>query len=137
MIYLAKQKPRPADLIVIRDPSRFSRDQIHAQRYRARRRSDGWQILSMNDDIPSGPLGHIFESLIDWKTETYLLDLRAIPMRGLRYIAERGCMPVGGVFQGYIAHDVQIGTYHDGTIRHGRKPEIDPKLAPLVVRRLR
>jgi DNA invertase Pin-like site-specific DNA recombinase len=133
MIYLAKQKPRPADLIVIWDLSRFSRDQIHAQLYRAQLRSDGWQILSMNDDIPSGPLGHIFESLIDWKNETYLLDLRVNTMRGLRYIAERGCIPVGGVCHGYIPHDVQIGTYHDGAIRYGRKPEIDPKIAPLVI----
>ena len=64
MIYLAKQKPRPAKLIVIWDLSRFSRDQIHTQLYRAQRRSDGWQILSMNDKIPSGPIGYLFESVI-------------------------------------------------------------------------
>jgi DNA invertase Pin-like site-specific DNA recombinase len=133
MVYLAKQKPRPADLLVIWDLSRFSRDQIQAQLYRAQLRSDGWQILSMNDEIPYGPLGHIFESLTDWKNEQYLIDLRANTIRGLRYVAERGCIPVGTVCHGYIAKSIQIGAYRDGRLRFGRKPEIDPKAAPLVV----
>jgi DNA invertase Pin-like site-specific DNA recombinase len=133
MVYLAKQKPRPADLLVIWDLSRFSRDQIQAQLYRAQLRSDGWQILSMNDEIPCGPLGHIFESLTDWKNEQYLIDLRANTIRGLHYVAERGCIPVGAVCHGYTSHSIQIGTYRDGRTRYGRKPEIDPKVAPLVV----
>jgi hypothetical protein len=56
----------------------------------------GWQILSMNDDIPAGPLGRIFEALIDWKNEQFLTDLRANTICGLRYIADQGCVPTSG-----------------------------------------
>ncbi|GAB4537132.1 MAG: hypothetical protein Kow0063_23450 [Anaerolineae bacterium] len=134
MIYLAKQKPRPADLLIIWEFSRFARNQDHAQFYRAQLRMDGWQILSMKDDIPAGRLGRIFEALVDWKNEQFLMDLRVNTIRGLRFIAERGCLPVGTVTKGYIFQEVQIGTYRDGTPRMGRKPEPDPEVAPLIVK---
>ena len=134
MIYLARQKPRPADLLIIWSFARFARDQDDSLFYRAELRINGWQILSMMDDIPSGCLGRIFEALIDWKNERFLKDLRANTIRGLRYIAEQGCLPGGKMCRGYTTREVQIGTRHDGTPRMGRKPELDPDVEPLVVK---
>lgn len=134
MVHLAKRKPRPADLLIVWEFSRFARNQTHSQLYRAQLRHDGWQILSMNDDIPAGPLATIFEALIDWKNEQYLIDLRANTKRGLLYIAERGCLPVASLCKGYTHREEPLGAYRDSTPRMGRKPCIDPAVAPLVVR---
>lgn len=134
MIYLSRQKPRPADLLIIWDFSRFARDQDQSLLYTAELRINGWKILSMNDDIPSGSMSRIYEALIHWKNEQYLNDLRAHTIRGLFFVAEQGCVPVGPICTGYTSHEVFIGTYKDGTPRMGRKPEIDPGLQQLIVR---
>jgi site-specific DNA recombinase len=134
MIHLAKQKPRPADILIIWEFSRFARNQDHAHFHRAELRMNGWQILSMKDDIPAGPMSRIYEALIDWKNEQLLIDIRMNTMRGLRYIAEQGCLPVGKVAKGYTFGEKQIGTHHDGTPRMGRKPEPDPEVAPRIVK---
>jgi len=134
MIHLARQKPRPADLLIIWEFGRFARNQDDAQFYTAELRMNGWHILSMNDDIPSGSMGRIFEAMIHWKNEQFLIDLRANTLRGLRFIAEQGCVPVGPVGKGYTFREVQIATYQDGTPRMGRKPEPDPQVAPLVIK---
>lgn len=134
MIYLARQKPRPADILIIWEFSRFARNQDHSQFYRAELRMNDWQLLSMKDDIPSGPMGRIYEALIDWKNEQFLIDLRANTIRGLRFIAEKECLPVGTIGKGYTHHEVQIGMYRDGEPRMGRKPDPDPQIAPLIVK---
>ncbi|MBN1890589.1 MAG: recombinase family protein [Thermoflexales bacterium] len=134
MIYLAKQKPRLADLLIIWDFSRFARNQIHSQLYKAQLRADGWQILSMKDELPLGPFAIIFEAMTDWRNEQFLEDLRENTKRGLRFIAERGCVPVGAICKGYTFREEQIATYHDGTSRMGRKPELDPEVGLLVIK---
>lgn len=134
MIHLARQKPRQADMIVIWEFSRFARNQTDSQLYRAELRKNGWQLLSMKDDIPPGPMGKIFEALIDWKNEQFLIDLRANTRRGLRYIAEQGCVPNGPIAKGYTIQEKEIGVRKDGVIRMGRHPVIDPDVAPLVIK---
>lgn len=134
MIYLSKQESRQGDLIVIWDYSRFARNMDHAQLYRAELRHYGWQIYSMRDEVPTGPMSRLYEVLIDWKNEQFLIDLRANTRRGLRFIAERNCVPVGQIAKGYNHRQEQLGNYKDGRIRFGRKPEIDPEVAPLVIR---
>jgi hypothetical protein len=49
MIYLSRQKPRPADLLIIWDFSRFARDQDQSLLYTAELRINGWKILSMEE----------------------------------------------------------------------------------------
>jgi len=134
MMHLARQEPRPADILIIWSFARFARNQDHSNFYRTELRMHGWRILSMQDDIPGGPLSRIYEALIDWKNEQYLVDLRANTIRGLRFIAERGCLPGGQVCKGYKCRQVPIGTQRDGSPRMGRKPEPDPKVAPLIVK---
>jgi DNA invertase Pin-like site-specific DNA recombinase len=133
MAHIARQQPRKGDMVVIWDFSRFGRSQDNQLFYTAEMRMNGWVIYSYNDDIPSGSLGRVFESLIAWKNEQFLLDLRLNTIRGLAYIAERGCVPVGTVGKGYKAKLISLdSTKQDGTLRMGRKPEIDPQTAPLI-----
>lgn len=132
MIYLAKRPSREADMIIIWDYSRFARNMDHAQLHRAEFRSHGLQIHSMKDEVPSGPMSKLYEVLIDWKNEQFLIDLRANTKRGLTYVAERGCVPTGQIAKGYSYRQEQIGAYKDGRIRYGRKPEIDPHCQPLI-----
>jgi hypothetical protein len=79
-------------------------------------------------------MSRIYEALIHWKNEQYLNDLRAHTIRGLFFVVEQGCVPVGPICIGYTSHDVFIGTYKDGTPRMGRRPEIDPGVQQLIVR---
>jgi DNA invertase Pin-like site-specific DNA recombinase len=134
MIYLARQKPRPAEILIVWEFSRFARNQIHAQLHLAELRVNGWKVLSIKDNIPSGSMAPIFESLIHWKNEQFLIDLRANTLRGLRLIAEQNCLPGGALSKGYTYKEKQIAIHKDGTPRMGRKPIIDPQIAPLVVK---
>ena len=133
MAHIARQQPRKADMLVIWDFSRFGRDQNSQLFYTAEMRMNGWLIYSYKDDIPSGSLGRVFEGLIAWKNEQFLTDLRLNTIRGLSFIAERGCVPVGTVGKGYLVKQVPLGSLQkDGTPRMGRKPEIDPQIEPLI-----
>lgn len=133
MIYLAGQLPRIADLIIVYDYSDLGRDQLKAHLYRAKLRHNGWEIISINDRIPNGPLSSLYEAILDWKNEQSLIDLRANTRRGLFYIAEQGCLPTGQPCKGYVIIRKQIGIFRDGMPRIGRKPELDPEIAPLVI----
>lgn len=134
LLYLAKQGPQTAEVIMVVDLSRFSRNQIHAQLYRAQLRKDGWKILSLNDNIPDDmTLAPIFEAMIDWKNEQFIRDLKEKTNAGLRYLAEQGCLPGGKVVKGYHFLEKTIGFYQNGDPRIGRKPEPDD-LAKLVTR---
>jgi DNA invertase Pin-like site-specific DNA recombinase len=134
MFYLARQNLRPADLLILWDFSRFARSFDQCQFYCAELRVKGWQILSMTDEIPSGPIQRIYEAFIEWKDELARSDLRVHTIRGLRFIVEQGCIPTGSVVKGYTTVSTPIGMKADGTPRIGRKPEIDPDIAPLVIR---
>lgn len=52
---------------------------------------------------------------------------------GLQHVAEQGCFPGGQIAKGYTYSHKQIGYYRDEMPRSGRKPEIDPVIAPLVM----
>jgi hypothetical protein len=134
LVHLARRKPREADLLVIWAYARFGRNQNHSPFYRAELRLNGWQILSMTDNIPLGDLAPVFEALIDWKNTQFLIDLKVGTIRGLRYIAECGCVPTGQICLGYTAKEKPIGVKKSGAPRMGRKPEIHPTKGPLVIR---
>lgn len=136
MMASSRQKPREADIIIIWDFSRFARNLDDSPFYRADLRRNGWKLLSMNDDIPAGRISSIVETLIDWKNEQYLIDIRVNTKRGLRFIADQGCLPTGLLAKGYNFVKVQISETmkkQDGTPRTGRKPVIDPEIEPLIV----
>jgi site-specific DNA recombinase len=134
MVHLARQKQRQAEMLIVWAYARFGRNSMESQFYRAEMRMHGWQVLSMTDNIPSGELAPIFEALIDWKNEQFLIDLRASTVRGLTYIAETGCVPNGLICLGYKSEEMPIGVKRDGNARMGRKPIFDPDKAPLIQR---
>jgi site-specific DNA recombinase len=82
MMSLARQEPRPVDGIVLWAFSRFARNQLDAQFYKADLRKRGYVILSKMDDIPGNEMAPIYEAFIDWKNQRFLDDLSADVKRG-------------------------------------------------------
>lgn len=132
LLYLAEQEPKTAEMIMIVDLSRFSRYQVDAQLYRGQLRKAGWKILSLHDNIPDdSTLAPLIEAANDWKNEQVVIDLKEKTNLGLRYVAEKGCLPGGSVVKGYDLLEITIGSYKTGDPRIGRKPEPN-KTAELV-----
>ena len=52
--------------IIVWKFSRFARDIDDSQFYRADLRQHGYEIYSLNDQVPSGLDGRLFEAAIDW-----------------------------------------------------------------------
>src|SRR5215467_5010158 len=77
MLSLARQDVRQVDGIVLWSFSRFARDQLDAQLYKAELRKLGYVVLSKSDDIPANELAPVYEAFIDWKNQRFLDDLSA------------------------------------------------------------
>ncbi len=128
MMAASRQQPPPVRAIVIRDWSRFSRDDLEAQFFSADLRLRGYQLVSVHDDIPQGEFQGIFESFVRWKNWRYLVDLQANVMKGLDNAVfsevvvdgqlRRGFSGGGFPPVGYERRQVQIGTKPSG------KPQI-------------
>lgn len=120
--------------VVVWRYNRFARSVDNAQFYRADIRTRGYIFYSLNDNVPEGPMGRLFEAAIDFKDEQYLEDLSEDVKRGLRDLIEiHRCVP--GVAPRGIAREKVIISYRrDGTphIAHRWKP--DPDLAPRVLK---
>src|SRR5579862_9616204 len=95
MLSLARQEPRPVDGIAVWAFSRFTRNQLDAQFYKADLRKRGYVIVSKIDDIPNNEMAPIYEAFIDWKNQRFLDDLSADVRRGQHFIVERGTGRVG------------------------------------------
>jgi site-specific DNA recombinase len=135
MISLSKSKSSKAKTIVFWAASRFGRNADDASYYRALLRRNGWKLISITDQIPDdSPYSRLMETFIDMANEHYLTELSSNTIRGLEYIANQGCVPVGAIPFGYQYEIKQIGTYKDGRPRNGRKPIVDEKTANLVKR---
>lgn len=131
MVAQAKLDPKPAKTIVMYDMKRFARNSDDGPFYRSMLRREGWKLVFIEDKIPEDPfLGRLMEVVLDLMAEQQLYDIRAGTIRGLRFIAEQGCLPIGQPAVGYVCVDVPLGgVKKDGTLRMGRKPEIDPRYA--------
>lgn len=120
--------------VVVWKYNRFSRNIDNAQFYRAEIRSLGYIFYSLNDEIPDGPAGRIFEALIDYKDEQYLIDLSIDVKRGLRdLVRTHGCVP-GVPPRGFKREPVMIGQRRNGSAHIGHRWVPDPETAPLVLR---
>ena len=112
--------------------NRFARNVDNAQFYRAELRSRGYIFYSLNDTIPDGPEGRIFEALIDYKDEQFLLDLSLDVKRGLHdLVAVYGCVP-GVPPTGFMREKVIIGERRDGSQHVAARWVPDPLIAPRV-----
>lgn len=131
-IYHFRQPGCPETGLLLWSYSRFARDIDDAQFYRADLRRRGFTIHSINDDIPDGPMGRLFEAAIDWKNEQFLEDLSRDVRRGLRNLVEKfGAVP-GTPPRGFRRAAVAIGSRRDGKTHTVHRWEPDPELAPLV-----
>ena len=132
MIHLSRQEPRPVEGIVLWSFSRFARNLLDAQFFKADLRRRGYKIISMTDDLPGGDLDVIIEALYDWKHEQYLKDLSRNVKRTLHELA-RGGYSVGGFPpRGYKVEKVQIGLKRNGQPRYASKWVPDLNWAPVV-----
>ncbi len=103
--------------VVVWSNSRFARNSIHAQFYRSEIRKLGYKFHSLTDKVLDGPEAIIFEALIDYKNEQFLVDLSIDVKRGLRdLVKNHGCVP-GAAPTGFRREPVLIGTHRDGKPR--------------------
>lgn len=118
--------------LVIWNFQRFARDIDDAQFHRADLRRRGYVLHSINDEIPEGPMGRLFEAAIDWKNEQFLIDLSIDVKRGLRNLVERyGAIP-GTPPRGFVRQPVDIGERRDGRPHQVHRWAPDPDIAPRV-----
>jgi site-specific DNA recombinase len=120
--------------VVVWKYNRFARSVDNAQFFRAEIRTLGYIFHSMNDKVPDGPMGRLFEAAIDFKDEQYLTDLSLDVKRGLQNLVERyGCVP-GSHPRGFMREPVTIGLRRDGTPHIAHKWLPDPDFIPRVRR---
>lgn len=112
--------------------SRFAREFDDSQFYRADLRRRGYLFYSLNDELPDGSIGRLFEAVIDWKNSTFLEDLSRDAKRGLREIVKNyGAVP-GTPPRGFKREPVIVGRRRGGRehVLHRWAP--DPDLVPKV-----
>lgn len=118
--------------LVIWNYQRFAREIDDSQFFRADIRRRGYIFYSLNDDVPEGPMGRVYEALLDWKNEQFLLDLSSDVKSGLRSLVERyGAIP-GTPPRGFARKQIQISTHRDGRPRIAHRWEPDPNLIPII-----
>jgi hypothetical protein len=118
--------------LVIWSYSRFARDIDDSQFFRADLRRRGYVLYSLNDDIPDGPMGRLFEAAIDWKNEQFLEDLSRDVKRGLYdLVRTHGAVP-GTPPVGFVRQAIELGVRRDGRPRVGNRWVIDDGLAGKV-----
>jgi site-specific DNA recombinase len=132
LMSMSRQEPRPIDGIVLWSFSRFARDQLDAQFYKAELRKRGYAVLSKTDDIPNNEMAPIYEAFIDWKNQRFLDDLSADVRRGLGYIVEQGYWPGGRPSVGYRTEPEVIGQRRNGEPRLGQRIVKDNTVADRV-----
>jgi DNA invertase Pin-like site-specific DNA recombinase len=118
--------------VAVWDLARFARDQDAAQFYRSLLRRAGVAVISLNDNIPDGPLARIVESVIDFSSEHYVATLRANVKRGQRGILALGFIPGAQPPVGYRAAREQFGVRRSGEPRYGVRWVLDEERAPAV-----
>ena len=134
MIHLSRTASRRVDGLVLWSFSRFARNLLDAQFYKADLRRKGYVIISMTDDLPGGDFDPIMETLYDWMHEQYLKDLSRNVKRTLHQLARQGFSARGFPPRGYRAEKVQIGMKRNGKPRYASRWVPDPRWAPIVKR---
>lgn len=120
--------------LVIWDYKRFAREINDAQFFRADLRRRGYTLHSINDQVPEGKIGHVFEAFIDWHNSAFLDDLSRDVRRGLRSLVETyGAVP-GTPPRGFKREPVQLPAHRDNKPHTAHRWVPDPETAPQVAR---
>ena len=118
--------------VIVWSNSRFARNSLHAQFYRAEIRKLGYVFHSLTGKTIDGPEAIIFEALDDYKNERFLADLSLDVKRGLKnLVLTYGCVP-GSPPTGFLREKIIIGEHRDGKQRSAHKWVPDPLFAPRV-----
>lgn len=100
MIATAKTTPRPFDVIVLWEFSRFARNQDESTFYKSMlRKKLGIDVESVKEPIPQGMYGRLIEMIIEWQDEFYSVNLSTEVKRSMLSRAKKGLyngkMPLG------------------------------------------
>jgi DNA invertase Pin-like site-specific DNA recombinase len=132
MMHYFRSGDAPEVGLVIWNYQRFAREIDDSQFFRADIRRRGYLFHSLNDDVPEGSMGRVYEALLDWKNEQFLVDLSADIKSGLRVLVERyGALP-GTPPRGFRREPVEISTHRDGRPRIVNRWAPDPALTEQV-----
>ncbi len=130
----ALRKKEPIQGIVVWSYARFSRGVDEPALYRAEIRVLGYQFHSLIDDVPEGPIGRVFEAILDYKNHQHLADMSIEIQRGLYDLVKyHKCIP-GTPPRGFKREKFDIGNHRDGTPRTGHRWIPDSETAPLILR---
>lgn len=100
MIAMAKQTPKPFDVIVLWKFSRFARNQDESTFYKSMlRKKLGIDVVSVSEPLIDGMYGRLIEMLIEWQDEFYSVNLSGEVKRSMLSRAKKGMyngkMPIG------------------------------------------
>lgn len=105
MVGMAKQQPKPFDVILVWKFSRFARNQEESIVYKSMLRSKcGIDVISVSEPVIDGPFGSLIERIIEWMDEYYSIRLSGEVLRGMAEKHSRGGVVSTPPF-GYIMGD--------------------------------
>ncbi|MHC4413632.1 MAG: recombinase family protein, partial [Planctomycetota bacterium] len=113
--------------IIVWKFNRFARSLDDAQFYRADLRRRGYEVYSLNDNLPPGLDGRFFEAAIDWMNERFLQDLSRDTKRGQRHLIKTHGAVGGRPPKGFIREPVRIGNRRDGSEHIVHRWVVDPE----------
>jgi DNA invertase Pin-like site-specific DNA recombinase len=119
--------------IIVWDFARFSREIDDSQFYKGDLRRRGFIIHSINEDLPSGLDGRLYEFINDWKNAKYLADLSKNVVRGLQHGFSSNHSMHGTPPRGFrMGPDIYLGQRRNGSSHIVHQWEPDPDLIPLI-----
>lgn len=93
MIALAKQKPKPFDVILIHKTDRFARNREDAIIYKSLlRRECGIDVISITEKFDDTPHGQLMEGIMEVVAEFYSANLSKEVMKGMNEKADMGAV---------------------------------------------
>jgi DNA invertase Pin-like site-specific DNA recombinase len=133
MVAYFSQKNQTEQGVIVWKFSRISREFDDAQFYKSTMRRNGYTIHSLNEIVPEGVDGRLFEAALDWMNARYLKDMKEDVKRALHhnvkaYGALGGSPPRGFKHGEYI----EIGKRRNGKPHRVRKWVPDEDLIPVV-----
>jgi site-specific DNA recombinase len=118
--------------VVVWKYNRFARDFDDAQFFKADLRRRGYVIHSMNDQVPDGPDGRLFEAAIDWMSQRYRADMARDIKRGLFHLVRaHGAIPSKPPV-GFKWLALDLGKRRDGSAHIVHRWAPDPELLERV-----
>lgn len=84
MIALAKEKPKPFEVVLVWKFSRFARNIDESTYYKSiLRKKCGIDVISISEPIMEGMYGRLIEMIIEWSDEFYSINLATEVKRGM------------------------------------------------------